>query len=105
MELHLEAPDFLKVEKLFSKANQEIQKANRDHNVSLECNLINKNQYQISYEMWSALIITSMVKDNPEKEWKAYNGLCDAFSMFNNVNNLPDDWNIPPDNTIQIFRE
>ena len=29
----------------------------------------------------------------------------DAFSMFNNINNLPDDWNIPPDNSIWIFGE
>lgn len=105
MELHSETPDFSKVEKHFKKANQKIQKANREHNVSMEHNLINEKQYQINYDSWSALINTDMVRGSPEKGWKAYDGLCGALSMFNHGNNLPDDWNIPPDATIRIFGE
>ena len=105
MELHSEAPDFSKVEKLFKKANQKIQKANGEHNVSMERNLINGKQYRINYDSWYAFINTDMVRDSPEKGWKAYDGLYGALSMFNHGNNLPDDWNIPPDATIRIFGE
>ncbi|THC87062.1 hypothetical protein EYZ11_013492 [Aspergillus tanneri] len=103
--LQSETPDFSKIEQLFQKTNQRIKKANIEHNVSPERNLLPEKIYRITYDSWSAYMDSGMVEDDPESGWKAYDKLYKSFYLINRGNSLPEDWNIPPDVTIQRFGE
>lgn len=102
-ELQSETPDFPTLEGWFQEVNQKIRKGNKEHGVSVESNLIPVNKYRNEFDTWSAYINSNLVEDNPERGWKAYDGLRNAFFLFNREHGLPIDWNIPPDVTKQLF--
>ncbi|KAA8649654.1 uncharacterized protein ATNIH1004_002325 [Aspergillus tanneri] len=77
------------------KTNQRIKKANIEHNVSPERNLLPEKIYRITYDSWSAYMDSGMVEDDPESGWKAYDKLYKSFYLINRGNSLPEDWNIP----------
>lgn len=96
-------PKFPKLEGLFQAANKRIQKDNIANDVPVERNLIPVRKYQAEFDAWSALINSDMVKRNPQKGWKAYDGLYDTLSFVNLEYDLPSDWNISPDVPKQRF--
>lgn len=104
-ELNAETPNFSKIEKYFRKANEKIQKANIRNSVSVGHNLIAEKKYRINYDSWLRYIDLDFVKGNPERGWSAYDNLHSAISMTNQQHGLPNDWNIPPNVTLQKFGE
>ena len=103
MELQSETPDFSKIEKAIEKANQKIQKANGENNGSVENNIFDAKQYRRTYGLWCDYINLDHVKGNPEYGWRSYDGLHSAIFMIDKQYGLPNNWNIPPDVTLQRF--
>lgn len=102
-EFQSDSPDFPKLEGWFQEANKRIQNSNIANGVPVESNLIPVTKYQNEFDTWSTLINSDMVKDNPEKGWKAYDALYSTLSLVNREYDLPSEWNISPDVPKKLF--
>ncbi|BCR85772.1 uncharacterized protein ACHE_21230A [Aspergillus chevalieri] len=102
-EFQSESPDFPKLEGWFQEANKRIQSRNIANGVPVESNLIPVTKYRTEFDRWSTLINSDMIKDNPEKGWKAYDGLYSTLSLVNREYDLPSEWNISPDVPKKLF--
>ncbi|KAL4927715.1 uncharacterized protein BDV17DRAFT_299030 [Aspergillus undulatus] len=93
--LNTETPDFNKIEKAFQKLNDEIRRANVRNNVTRDQNTVRSNFYRWNFGTFVETQNNDLYKNNPTKQWEAFDAMHNLFRQFNRENHFPDDWTIP----------
>lgn len=87
-------PDFRGAENFLQGINDQIRKANAEHNVRPELGTINYNTLQLLYESWILQLNKAKEDQNPSLAWDAFDAIHDNLARFMRQYHLPPAWNV-----------